>query len=915
MAGNGREISKLPEDAFSPQFCRPEEFFEITQRIDRADCSAIFISSEMGMGATSLLHEVVAMESKRRAVIALHGTPSLASIPFGILSPYLRRSSSSFVESHVDAVRQLLSLLEEDEASLRKMLGMDSELRHPLLILDGADNIDRATAEIIASLVRAGRLKLVIAHPAGSEPARPMPRLWEDGLVEKIQLRPLSREAGHEFCTAVLGGRPAASISWHFWNIAGGNPLLMRLVMEDSIANGTLRQQNDVWLMELHSGPSGRRLQDVVLEQLRGLSSTAREMLDLVALSEPVSMETIIKQLGATALVELMARHLLQETTGDSGVLKLTNPVYGEVIRGLVPRSRSRMLHARLVKDLETEPLNPESLLRMVIWALDSGHKVPDERLVSAAIFACKLYESEIALRLAGEVAGSDASRKALVIKARVMFNMGRYQETAQLLDADTRAAEGLSGLMFGGLLLAATRSALGLPALSIHDDAARLRTDGKNLAAQFPDDASDILWRTCERAEVLDLMALSKSGRYEHMEKHIAAILANTEAAEDADHLCNRSLALAFDAERLSAIGKPISARSSASAAFAIEQAEDHNVYFVPEMIITRAQVASLTAGTWEESEQMLQYFAVDLGKVTISFGGSVDLVRGMMMLRQGKNAQALEVLLTGVEALNHSDPQQLLGYCVAMAAYAAVRAGRIEAATEFLEQYREDTGMFIVVAHERAFVAAVREHLDGDGDGLAALLQIADDCAQRGLLTAELNALSLALDFDPKGIMERVATVAHAVEGSWAAGLAAYAESLGHRNAAQAVDAAEHLLEAQMYHHAGKMLKVAASLLSKDHSGLLSRRVQDGTTRWDSALAGEGEAVGVSPSSQRRVQGLLTRRELEISLLAAEGMTDKDIASMLHVSVRTVEGHLYRSYLKLGITDRHDLALALSD
>lgn len=915
MAGNGPEPTQRTGDAFSPLFCRHEELLEITKRMDRADCSAIFISSEMGMGATTLLHELRALESKRRAVIALHGTPSLASIPFGILGPYLRRSSSSFVESHVDAVRKLLGLIEEDEAALREMTGMDADLRHPLLILDEADHIDRATAEVMSSLVRAGRLKLVIAHPAGSEPARPMPRLWEDGLVERVHLRPLSRETGHDFCTAVLGGRPAVNISWHFWNMAGGNPLLMKLVMDDAVSNGILRRQDGRWVMELHSGPSGRQLQEVVLEQLRGLSPTAREMLDLVALSEPVPVETIIKELGATALAELMARHLLQETMDDSGVLKLANPVYGEVIRELVPRAHSRMLHARLVKDLETEPKDPESLLRMVIWALDSGHDVPDVKLVSAAIFACKLYESEIAMRLAGMVKGTDASRKASVIKARVMFNMGQYEEAAQLLDTVTHISEGLSELMFGGLLLAATRSALGLPAQSIHDDASRLRIDGEKLAARFPDDAPNILWRTRERAEVLDLMALSRSGRYEHMGAHIAAILGNTDADDDPDHLCNRSLALAFDAERLSAIGKPMSARSSAGAAFAIEQEEDHNVYFVPEMIITRAQVASLTAGTWQESEQMLQYFAVDLDKVTVSFGGSVDLVRGMMMLRQGKNVQAFEVLSNGAESLKHSDPQQLLGYCTAMAAYAAVKSGRVAAATEFLEQYREDPGMYIVVAHERAFIAAAHEHLDGNGAGLKALLQIADDCSQRGLLTAELNALSLAMDFDSKGIAKRTAAVAHAVEGSWAAGLAAYAQTLGQRNAEMVVDAAEHLLEAQMYHHAGRMLRAASSLMSKEHKDLLSRRVKAGMKQWEDALAGEGAAPGAAIGGQRRAQGLLTRRELEISLMAAEGMTDKDIASMLHVSVRTVEGHLYRSYSKLGITDRNDLALTLSD
>ncbi|WP_432641302.1 response regulator transcription factor [Arthrobacter polaris] len=57
-------------------------------------------------------------------------------------------------------------------------------------------------------------------------------------------------------------------------------------------------------------------------------------------------------------------------------------------------------------------------------------------------------------------------------------------------------------------------------------------------------------------------------------------------------------------------------------------------------------------------------------------------------------------------------------------------------------------------------------------------------------------------------------------------------------------------------------------------------------------------------------RVPKNLTRRESEIALMAARGIPDKDIAHQLHVSVRTVEGHLYRAYSKLGITARNQLS-----
>ena len=52
------------------------------------------------------------------------------------------------------------------------------------------------------------------------------------------------------------------------------------------------------------------------------------------------------------------------------------------------------------------------------------------------------------------------------------------------------------------------------------------------------------------------------------------------------------------------------------------------------------------------------------------------------------------------------------------------------------------------------------------------------------------------------------------------------------------------------------------------------------------------------------------LTAREREIVGLAARGLSNKDIAERLTVSVRTVEGHLYRAGHKLGVSERTALA-----
>jgi DNA-binding CsgD family transcriptional regulator len=54
------------------------------------------------------------------------------------------------------------------------------------------------------------------------------------------------------------------------------------------------------------------------------------------------------------------------------------------------------------------------------------------------------------------------------------------------------------------------------------------------------------------------------------------------------------------------------------------------------------------------------------------------------------------------------------------------------------------------------------------------------------------------------------------------------------------------------------------------------------------------------------------LTPAELETALYAAEGRSDKEIATHMHLSIRTIENRLHRAYQKLGIAHRHELAEA---
>jgi DNA-binding NarL/FixJ family response regulator len=71
---------------------------------------------------------------------------------------------------------------------------------------------------------------------------------------------------------------------------------------------------------------------------------------------------------------------------------------------------------------------------------------------------------------------------------------------------------------------------------------------------------------------------------------------------------------------------------------------------------------------------------------------------------------------------------------------------------------------------------------------------------------------------------------------------------------------------------------------------------------------------AIGARPRREHR-GGIesLTPSELRVVELARDGLSNREIALRLYVTVKTVEGHLARAYTKLGISGRAALREAM--
>lgn len=890
--------------ADSPDFCQEDPWVVIGDMLSAVetairsdDCRAVFLVGESGFGTSSLLNRLGETISTDMELVHVHGSFSLSAVPYGALAQYLTAISMDEISSQISVLRALWAYIGHD---------IDSGIPVVLLI-DDAHDLDTATAELVTGLVQAGWAKVVAAcKPLPGIPT-PLRRLWDGGAAERFDLIPLTAEQGHELCAALLGDAVPVSTSRSLWLDAGGNPLLLKTLVSVRRHAGTLVRRNGVWLVTGKNPGGTFELEEMVKIQLMGISAEGREALNLIALSEPVDRSLVGKLVQDALVRELLDQHLITDARTEGQKLRLANPVYGVVLRGIVPVARSLQLHRRLIEEMDVLEADPESLLRMATWALDCGADVSDELLIRAAILACNLFQNETSVRIAAAVNDPILKSRARAVMARAQFNMGHYEQAAALLDHDVDEGDGLAEKLFGSLLSAATHSASGHSAEDILGDARTLREWGQEQAHLDSVRAFDILSATRERAALVELLAHSLQGDYVQMADTLALLKAAEHSPDSPPSLLARAFTLAIDSERLCALGFPLHGRQRAIEAFAIKPPSDQDIFFLPEFILVRRLACALTAGNWTEVQQILDASYISSAPDMVSFSGSANVALGFMAIRQGKMDRARTVLLAGLEALRESDPQQMFPLCVAMAFYACAAQGLRADAARLKAQYAATgpmRGMHLIAAHTQGFFAAGVESLDQDGSGIAALRRSAEAAEKQGAGLLELHSLQLAVSLGDTSRLDRFCYVAGSAEGSWAQSLAQYGQALRGGDAASYLRAADSLYHASVFQIAAEAYTAALRTVDGGRDKELTVRARTGLARCKTEL---DQSDGAAQDDARAP--LLTKRERAIALLAARGLSDREIADKLHVSVRTVEGHLYRCYAKLGIEGRGNL------
>ncbi|MCV7441406.1 LuxR family transcriptional regulator [Mycobacterium paraense] len=835
--------------------------------------SGVVIAGAAGVGKTWLAREVL-----RRAEAAgertkwIVGTESAHALPLGAFIGLL----GDALADPLTNVRRVIESFVARQRRGRVVVGVDD-----------AHLLDGLSALVIHQLAQSGGARLVVTVRTGSAVPDAVTALWKDGLLPRLDLEPLSAAATREVIETTLGGPVDARSAARFRRLTGGNTLFLRQLLADQMAAGRMRQVAGVWMWEGDVAVSAS-LSDTVGRQLDRLSPPLALVVDTLSQCEPLPVELLCDVVRREDLVAAESMGLVNVERTPGGLMaRLAHPLFGELRRAGAGEMYLSTIRGRLATRLAQHgDADMQATVRRALLRLESDLDPDAELYLKSARHAMTLLDLELADRFANAAAQAGAPGAAGV-RAMNLVLLGRGEQAEHAL-RDLAAADAPEGHHWATVRAANLVWMLGKPA-----EAARI-LDGLATAEEKPGQAAERLAvQAC-----LDAV----SARCELAADRARAALESGALPDFHAMMASLALIMAMGAmgtvEDLAGVAEEALRRATTSF-----QASHMRFWFgavygracrltgrIDEFVSTAEQLANSARDVPGLAYANL---ALLLGNAELVRGAAADAARLVHEALAGAERHAVTTGLRAASYFALAEAHAKLGQ--AAEANDALTGARSCVPPDFLF-------MHTALSLAGGWAMAASGHLS---EAVADAREAGRIARDRSQPTHELACIQAAAQWGDASDAARARVLAGALSLPLADAVALHAEALLAGNG-------EGLLAAAAaYRGIGDRAAAADAAAQASVAFVADQQHKRGL--YAAALAGElaEECGGLSTPALRTPVGLkLSGRQRDVIELVVAGLSNRQIAERLVMSVRTVEGHVYRACQRVGAKSREELA-----
>lgn len=857
-----------------------------------ASRGGVLVTGPSGSGKSYLTNRAVNELRESSFVVVIRGSAALARSPYGALNILLSDLDPGYLAHPVLVLSALTALLRER-----------ADGKPVYLVIENAAELDEFAAMTVAQLARNGTAQLVLTSTDPQRLCGEITRLCGDGFLNRIDLKPLTFHESHSWLEAGLGAKVSPSGAHALWAASGGNPHYLKMLAAELAESGALLVRDGVWVLTSRNELHGRAITDLITTRLGRMNSGERKVLEILSLAKTVPLESLLALASPDDVDSLEKRGVLVVDDSLPRMVRLQSQLVGDVIRANVPLGRSNELRDLLIEATDPSLGQPSMVLSMAAWALDCGAKLGREEALEAATLANRRLDARLALRLVRSIPSHSSIPGAVAAEAHALMTLGDVTGAQKVLRLHLEGPGDAASLSeWVRLKLAESSVLLARPETTAQatETLARVRErleDGAKTGVEAPDIA-----QLREALVLSESQAASYSGSYTELAARLEEVLQDFESHGPEFRL----LAGSWLCEAWALTGRQSEAADMAEQLMA--DCHDPAVSIpAARRAAARLRFAFVLAGRWGIAGEMVQPGDDALVSSSEALPTAIDLPKAIFRCLQGRGQDGLEALIPVISQLRVQDNEGMLDIACTAAAYASTLQGEQGQALLYLKEastevrrptWRKDRT-------QKYLAALTRERLEGPESAVEELLRLADADRDEGAPGHELFCLSSAVRLGGVAAAPRLLDSALSCQGKFAELCAKYARATILGNAELLLEAAR---LAEDMHNDRFAFDIAETVLhleqvQLDRNVLRQARQLAETCRQRLRTPQSGSQEGLK----------LTARELEIAKLAAKRESNKGIAAKLHVSVRTVEGHLYQIFGKLKIVERSELSFAL--